>query len=549
MKQALLALACTVAAVLPVRGQERVMRPDAAVKVALPDARALTEENAVLALTSRYVMANEPYLLTDSDGKQTDATRAGLSLAANVALLHAADTYRLAPIGDGSVFRVDMDAFAGRDPAKLRLLLDTWDRIQDTQFYLATDKTREVATIRYKHGGKTWDRVTVKVVVPLAHADINGQLSELITITGSAAPIVSVGQFLRFTLNSDFGGLYPEFRGFDLSPEKGTAEQAFLLRAGTDLKDLGNNNSDQRVFLMRKPTSSPGIIEYVWSDRIKASKGPAVTTITRDFFTGFIDQRKHPLENLADRNHDGSEIFGPTPAGGLEFALFNGKGDFVRSAPLNPPNSLASDRTIPAPFLPVLQGPSGCIRCHIQENPDTKISGIYQPAPNWINWLRDVQVNGKPWDVFADKGDADEKLARLVSLYEGDTKDAFALAGQTFAKFCFQASGLKMEDSCRAMMGMHDAWLYSYVTPVKAMLTLGYKCQTEAEAVALFNQLCPPRTPEPLRVTQFRAWTEGDKNNAPRSLPMTIDDWLSVYPEVAARVLETEQTDKTEAEK
>lgn len=545
----------------------RLMRPDVAVGSALEDAKALAATDPRLALACRYVMVNEPLLidstLPNGEATKIDATKGALSLAANTAFLVGSEPYRLIPIptlaGESCLYRVDLAAFYDYDEKRLRLALDTWDRMQDSQFYIRTDQLKLVSCPRTpwtdpktgKAGVYTgWN---INVLIPAAHANVNGALTELCKLTGCMVPIISSGQFLRYTLNSDFGGLYPEFQQLDLSPVKGSAEDAFLALSGIVLDELDKRRSNRRVILTRKPTSSPGSVEYFWTEATGADKGPGLGSITRDYFTGVeIDPNKHPFENLLDRKHDGSEIFAPTPAGGFRFGLFDGKGGFVRSAPLNPPKSLAADRTIPAPFLPILQGPSGCIRCHIYENPETKRFGLFQPAPNYLKWMLDVEVNGQRFDIFAEltKGkttkDAlknvpkhvlfakDEALSELVSTYNGETDNAFSFGGQTYAAYVFDASGLTMETAITAMMTLHDNWLYAYVSPRKALLTLGYKTESEEEASVLFDQLIPP-APEPLRITQLRAWKKG------RRLPLTIDDWLAVYPEAAARVYATEQ--------
>lgn len=506
----------------PLNQFTRVTRPADAVAIALADLTALCTHDAHAAFAVRYIAANEP----------SPTLKAGLSLAANTALLFSSDARRLIALPGETVFRLNLAEYADYDEKKLRILLDTWDRMEDAQFYLPIDKTvvKNCAPYRLKGDPKVYTAVNAKVQIPAAHADVNGQLSELCTLTGAIVPIVSAGQFCRYTLNSDNGGLYAEFRQFDLAPAKGTAEEAFLLRAGVNLKDLGERNSDQRVILYRNPTANPGFIEYAATAITRPSVGPAIVTITRDFFAGPIQNNKHPFENLLDRKHDGTEIFLPTAAGGLEYALFDGNGGFVRAAPIgNNGQSLAADRTVPAPFLPILQAPSSCIRCHLKQNADAKVFGIYQAAPNYLTWMREARINGQVFDVFADKGDDGKNLQRLVSLFNGETSDAFGYAGRTYSRFCFEASGLPFEEAVNAMLDIHDQWLFSLVTPMKACLMLGYKVESEEAASQLFNTICPP-APEPIRATQLRAWSK----ERPMGLP--IDDLLALYPELALRV-------------
>jgi hypothetical protein len=501
-------------------GYQKVMRPDWAVAIAANDLERIAAVNPVTALRIRYVMVNDP----------DEHIAPAMGMASNTALLFDFDPHRPLRVGSEAVWRVDLGEFCGFDPKKLRIMMDTWDRMTDNQFYLPTDNWTVKRTQPYIwKDGKIYESVRVRVVVPGYHADANGQLTRLVELTQSSVPIISIGQYFRFALNSDFGGLYPEFRQFNLAPSKGTAEEAFINRSGVSLDQLGEINADQRVVCWGNPTDNPRLIEYMPSAVTRPSVGPMALTITRDYFKGEIGQDKHPLENLADRKHDGTEIFGPTSSGGLEFSLFDGNGGFVRSAPPN----LAADRTVPR-GLPILQGPSGCIRCHIATNPNTLTNGIYQPAPNYINYLREALIPSPQgpvrFDIFESSGLKGYDLKRLVSLFKGDTKEAFAYSGRTYARFAYEASGVALEQACTSMMRVHDDWLFGFVTPKKACLTLGYKVETEEQAVVLFNQVCPP-APEPLRITEIRTWHESKR---PFKIP--IDDWLAVYPEVAFRV-------------
>lgn len=516
----------------------RVMSPELAVREALADATSLASVDPAFPVRMRWVMVNQP----------TAATRAVLSFAANTALLHGPDPWRPLPLASGAVFRLDLAEYAAYDNARLGLLLDTWDRMQDTQFYLPTDERRNVPSPPFVHGGKRWTSRSVRVVVPAPHADVGGQLTQLIQLTGSAAPIISLGQFLRFTMNSDAGGLYPEFRQFDLAPERGTDEEAFLARADVKLENLSARNADMRVLLTRKPTAGVGFIEAVPTAGAQLPVGPTATFITRDYFYGDVDAGVHPFENLLDRRHDATEIFLPTAAGGYDYALFNGQGRFVRSAPLNPPQTVASDRTVPAPHPPILQAPSSCIRCHIQDNPDTRLFGILQRAPNYVTAWRTANLGtdaaGQPvrWDVLFNQGKAGNDLERVVSLFKGDMAEVLPWAGRTYSRFVFAAAGAPLEEAVRATMSAHDEWLYSYVTPKDAVLTLGWVCATDEQARQLFNQLVPFAA-EPNRLMLLRSWGQPMENGAPLEQKMTIDDWLSLYPEVALRRVDVQVQD------
>lgn len=497
-------------------GQDAVratlMRPDAAVARALADVAAIAEKDQVAALRQRYVMFNAV----------NEINEPALGYCVNTVLNFAGETYKPIPVVPGLLYRLDLGIYADGREDRIQLLLDTWDRIQDSQFYLLADERVIKSAPRWLHDGQVFSAVSIRNKIPAAHCNLDGQLDSLCELTASLVPIVSAGQFFHYGLDA----LYYEFRQFDQHPEHGTPEEAFLRRAGVDLKDFGSRNVDQRAVLVRKPTANWGIVEYMPSPATRLSVGPAIATITRDFFEGSIDANKHALENLSGRKHDGSEAIIFKSDGGLEFALFDADGRFVRDAPPN----LATDRTVPEPFLPVLGGAIACIRCH---GPDAG----FKPAANYVTWLRDIRVGQYRFDVFSEGKGTDQELLRLVSLYSGETVEAFEVARKTHAKFGIAASGIPVEDAMAATAEVHDRWVYRYVTPKLACETLGYATESDEQAVELFNQICPP-APEPLRVTALRGWSETTP------LKLTVFDWLDIYPEVALRVLNWEQTEQ-----
>lgn len=497
---------------------KRIAKPADAVRIAYADAVAISNATPQALPQLRYLFMREP----------SDANRAALGYILNTALNHAGDSYGAVSLADGLVWRVDLALYADAKADKLVALLAAWERQRDAQFYLLTDALKQVFAPRFVLNGKAFSQVSVKRSIPAPYADPQGELTALAAMLVTEIPILSAEQFARFALGTARAdgdavnpiandGLYYEFRAIEPNPEKQTAEAAFLARAGVDLAEFGERNVDQRVALVRTPTGSPGIVEYAPSTATRPSIGPSIATITRDYFQGAIRADKHPFENLLDRKHDGSEAITFKQDGGLEFALFDARGGLVREAPPN----LASDNTNPH-VLKRLHGAISCIRCH---GPNA----MFQPAPNYITALRGVAVDGARFDVFA--GD-EQTTRRLVSLFNGETVDAFATARLTHAKFSILSSGQPTEAVAAAVASLHDGWLYGDVDPAKVVKLLGYDCgEDNWLAVDVFNRICPPIGIEPLRVTQIRAW----RNEFP--LRMTVDDLLSVYPEIATRVL------------
>lgn len=508
---------CLLAAILLVLlgswvfGQEptvTAMRPDSAVAAALADAKALAAVNPAFPPRMRYVMANVA---------SPDVT-AAMGYAGSMVLNFTGDAYRPVPFKGGTMFRIDLGVYSGFNPKRLRGLLDTWDRMQDEQFYLPTDSFKKIGS----HN--------VQVVVPAAHADVNGQLTELIALTGSAVPIISIGQFLRFGMSTLDGNLYYDFRQIERNPAKGTAEDAFLARAGITPADIADLGADQRVVLPSDVTGNWRVIEYYYSPITRAAIGPSLVTISRDWARGRIEPDEHGLENLAqeysrgERSHDASEILIFGPDGKIEAAIFDKNGALLNGAPPN----VVSDRLVPAPHPAELDGGIiSCMRCHGPQD------AMFKPAVNYVSGLRNIKIDGKQWDIF--KSRQGQSLQRVISQFNGETKDAFAIARITHSKFAFQASGVKVETATRATAKIFDDWVYGYITPKTALLTLGYEAKDEEQAVEWFNTICPPVIEEPLRVSLMRGLMETEPGVF-TPMKMTTDDWLEVYPEVALRV-------------
>ena len=353
-------------------------------------------------------------------------------------------------------------------------------------------------------------------------------IQQLSAQTGSGVPILRADWFIVIATSAAEAenGRYYQFRLIEDSDENKSALQKWLESLGVDYDTVQNLRSDQRIARARSNiTGDPRAIEYFFTSSTRASVGPSGVAITRDWFDGKIDPKRHPLKNLLTYKEDGGEAMGFLPNGMMTFILFNGKGDLIREAPPN----LASDRTIPPPHQTRLQPMISCVRCHGPQE-------MWIEAPNDV--LRYVK-RGKA-DVFDDLGfgeDDQESLDRLAGLYSGEMDEFIRIVRNTHAKATFLATGgMEMPDVAEKLTQIYNDYLFDPVTPQAACRDLGWEVPSK-DAVAFFNALVPllparpdGRRPEAWAVLHLRSW------NAKVS-PLTRRDWELEYADVMLRVM------------
>jgi len=527
---------------------KKLPNPSDAVRLAALDLQTMSED----------AQPFQRYFWTDDTSK---AFHGAFNYVLNTTVSHASVLYLPTITANGHLIRVDTRRIWPRTkhieqffPVFEELaLIDPYFHMQGTIEQEVTKQVK-VTVPRYKaNDGKFYDykfenQVTKVVTTASEHAihlgGLDGDMSAiqyLSEATLSQAPILNAKWFIRITTtsNSKENGRYIQFRGFKKSQKDAagnitkSAEQLWLEGMGIDYSQVKNDlQSDQRIGKWRSLiTGKPRAIEYLYALNVRAAVGPMVVTMTRDYFTGTISAKNHPIKNLLNYKFDGTEAIGPLPNGMLSFLLFDGDGNLVDVAP----QTLVSDRTVPAPHPADLQGPISCIRCH-------------GPTEMWMDTKNDVMAFTKGnlgVNIYDDESDEnltpEEALDRISGLYTGELAEPLRISRNTHAKATFLVTGgMDIPDVTKKIAEIYQEFRYDPVTPEVACRELGYVVSAEKAAV-VFNSIVPKLPPnrhgirtENVMVATLRAWS----SNAP--LYVNRDDWEQEYSDTMLRVLTEE---------
>lgn len=444
--------------------------------------------------------------------------------ALNTAASHSPNLYQPERLAEGRLIRVDLRRLAPQasDYARLVSVLET---LAGTDPYFHTQGKKTVAPYKASDG-KVYDFVVGSDLA--LHSDPSKHLL-LVTLTGSSAPILRADWFLVKLLSVLDGGLYYKLRGFDAKPASGTQEEAFHSSLGADPKQAAALRSDERLVTWHSNvTGKPRAIEFFYAANVRPSLGPSLLTITRDYFDGPIDGKRHVMKNLLNYQFDGSEQIGMLPNGMLAFALFDAAGKLVNVAPQN----LVTDRTVPPPHTANLQPGISCIRCHASDEG-------WKVAQNDLKLVTSGEFAVDLFDDESSQDDPADTLDRLVGLYSGDIDEPLRVARTTHAKAVFKLTGQEPTPVMEYVGRAYNAYAYDSITPAVACREAGYQVNDDS-AVDVFNRICPKLppnaagvSPESITIASLRAWTKEKPIRIPRG------DWEQEFCDFALRVRTT----------
>lgn len=467
----------------------------------------------------------------------------------NTALSSSAVTVPMVDrVAEGWLLRVDLRKI-WPTAAVYQALYTEFESLASIDPYLHTagelevrgERTETVDVAPYQQDGKTYTKK--QQVVPtlekrtatehslhlLGEDKSNAPITALALLTQSQVPVLRADWFMYVALSSDprDHGMYYRFRRFAKSDNKQSAEQAWLSQQGIDYKSIQTTQSDQRIGKWRSNiTGSPRAVEYFFTSSTRPAVGPSATFVTRDWFVGKVDAKRHPLKNLLEYKHDGTEAMGFLPNGMVSFALFDAKGELIDVAP----QQLVADRTVPAPHPTNLQTPISCIRCHGSTD-------MYMDANNDVLALSKGRSG---LNIFADLSskDATTSIDRLAGLYAGEIDDTLQTARNTHAKATFLVTkGMSIPAVATKITEVYKRYRFDPVTPQIACAELGWLVD-EASAAEFFNKLLPPLppnangiSPESVTIGTLRAWTPKNR------LHVNRDDWEQDYADAMLRVV------------
>lgn len=515
---------------------EQVPTPYEAVKLAAADLETISPD----------AQGYQRYFLTYDRSKEFYGA---FNYVLNSCLSHASTLYRPPVIADGWLIRVDIRRLWPRKE-DYEALFPEFEKLAqiDPYFHVTGELVIQEKVLvnvpRYKASdGKfytqKWDVKEVKKFGTEHALHLLGPDAEqapiyaLVKSCNSEAPILRADWFMYIVSSQDprDNGKYYTFRRIknsDPDDEKKTAEVLWLANQGVNYDTIQNIRSDQRLGIWRsRVTGSPRVIEYFFTSSTRPSIGPSAAFITRDWFVGKIDAKRHPIKNLLNYDHDGTEAMGFLPNGMISWVLFDSDGALVDIAP----QELVTDRTVPAPYPTNLQPPISCWRCHYPTD-------MWMPASNDILALSKGKLGLNFFDDESDKETPEDTLDRLTGLYAGEADEALRLVGNTHAKATFIVTGgMQVTAVGTKISEVYNVYRYGPVTPRQACLELGWRV-SDAQALELFNQILPKLPPnrfgvrpESVTIGTLRAWTDKNQLNVNR------DDWEQEYADAMLRVI------------
>jgi len=474
-------------------------------------------------------------------GDRSRSFHGAFNYVLNSAVSHASILYRPPVVAEGRLIRIDLRRLWPREDQFKELFfvyeeLARLDRYFNVTSELVLEEQVRVKTAPYRAvDGRTYDyeyqtKRTVKTgTQPALHlagmTGDQGAITILKTLTQSQAPILRADQFLVLASSSYKleNGQYYRFRRVresDAASGK-SAEQLWLESVGVDYAAIQKMRSDQRIAKWRSNiTGKPRAIEYFYSSSARPIVGPSLTALTRDFFDGTIKASVHPVKNLLNYVHDGTEAMSILPNGMVFWVLFNGAGGLVDVAP----QALVSDREVPAPHTTNLQPPISCWRCHGKHD-------MWQPASN------DAQgrLGARKLDFFDDESsttDPIDTMDRLAGLYTGEMDEPLRIARNAHARAAFIVSmGMQLPEIAEKLAEIYRKYRYDLVTPRAACLELGWEVPEE-DAGALFAEILPK-----LPANRFGVRPENPTIGTLRDgIGVNRDDWEQEYADAMLRV-------------
>lgn len=424
--------------------------PDDALKIALADA--ITVGDA--AVRFRYLW------IPDSQEKWA----AAVAYAVNECASHSSLIIHPKLFAGGQLMRWDLLKLGGNEEGYQKIV-STWDSLARTEPYFTY---REKETTHF--GGHVNETAALK----------------LAEITDSAIPIMRADWFLEKLTTTLDGGKYVEFMRFDVKPETGTAQEAFLKQFGANEKLVAGLKSDQKVAMFRsKVTGKPRAVILFSGSGGRVGINQSLVAITQDIGDEDVEAETNPIQNLLNFQFRATEIIIERSNGTHAYGLFDAKGAWQNSVPDN----IAKDHTIPAPHTARLEPGISCIRCH-----RTKGQDGWKPIPNDVQTLLRGQL-----DVFGEKPDGRpiaKTIERLAGLYSGNLDKPLRRARNDYLETILRiAGGDDAQETTDNLVLYFNSYRYSLITPRAACDELGIVVGDGTEAKNALRRAIPYTLP------------------------------------------------------
>lgn len=495
---------------------------------------------------------------------------------------------RAVPLAGGTLLRVDVRLYCRFDPnappggenQDIKEWLKLWEDFKyDPTFNLLVTKdnarfagqkavtTRKVKKERlvdcpvYRKNGKVynqkWEEYEVEEKVDFDVLRYNPdyldpKLAKLQEILYSEAPIVQDRYFsaraLRTVKNKGvysvvWGGCYYEFRGIKRSTKKGaTDEDLFfnLFGVGNARALFDRLQSDQRAAIFRSGvTGKPRRVDVFQTPA--GREGSGLASVTHDLLDQDIDTGTHPIMNLLNFKDAAREDIFEGPNGMHAYAIFDGNGKLLDEADIN----AVSDRTVPSPHPPKLEGCLSCMACHEAEGSDGW-RDVRNDARTLLGGRKDP-LTGRmlpTLDLIADTHAKDQvgAINRIAGLYVGDFTKKLRRGRDDYAEAVLKASGPQgvpgddltdiVKKGVGRLVSRTRGYIYDQVSAKQALRESGVPVEQGDDPVDTLAALLPPEPaalggflPEDPRVGALKAGL---------AIPRT--DWSFIQSFVASRL-------------
>lgn len=402
-------------------------------------------------------------------GTQDEAAEALVVI--NTALNRSSTDYVTVPVAGGALLPVNFSQLADTQEEVNDLL-----RVWNSQAALEPDFTAHIHG-PWNGGVHTWNIPAPHLLDP--GIALEKAIGNIYPDRQTYLPIVRLNWFLWSSLSSIDGGKYLEFRGLRVGKTK---LDEYLKRHGANEAQIKNSNSDERAAFISKVTGRARGVNVFQGSGVRPSVGSALIAVTDDNFYDRDDPVANPFYSLLDHKPDAHEVFVTLPSGWLEYTLWNGDGTLLAEAPPN----VVSDHRIPDPFPTRLNGAISCMRCHAPQE-------MWKPFRNEVkDMLGDrVRVNAD----ISGRGNVDQNLRRLGSLYSGDLNPALKLARDAFDRRCFIVAKVAAKKVLSDIADAYNEHEYTWIDAKIACSELGIEVPKEdLTGVVTFRRLIPPKS-------------------------------------------------------
>ena len=381
-------------------------------------------------------------------------------------------------INGGEFLRYDLRHLAPTLPDLLDLTFLLSDiAFDDKYFHQQLPGTKIVDVQEFFFKGEAFKAKHIRLAQPQEYTQPFGD--QLMQLGRRQGMIFKADWFIEIANTTLKPGRYYEFVGIE-----GDNLSRFLGRFDIKEAELDLGKKDERAALFKsKPTGKPRLIKILTSNVPRPSKSRGIVAVTYDLTDEQFEAINDPIENLIKFDFAAYEIIADRPNGTHIYAIFNKDGVLQKEG--DP--KIAPDHKEPEELgSKVLQSGLSCRRCHGYGH-------------GWQHFDNDiVKLLKDDFSVFDDLASnvtRDETLTLLSRLYSSEPSQkplgVLEIGRQLYAQNVDKITlGRPLPFMAETLHGVHVNYK-STLSPKGVVSELGYRVDTEDDAIKLFKQVFP----------------------------------------------------------